>query len=235
MAERLADRPGVLHRRRESAEHPFGSIKHWMGHGGFLMRRLENVWGEFSLTALAYNIRRATTLVGIPELIAAWGVQTSWNRPPPRTCCNASGRMASANRRQPTHGPNPRPLTPQNPTRAYFSHSRVPLRTAASRSCTACHRKSTGPEPIRGLISHTSVAGGAATRKPCRIQAISLILAGRLLLYMSPTTAGRKRSPSAVATAVWGLAGVFLLIEIPACVDGFLRRPACGKIAGLRA
>ena len=89
MAERLADRPGVLHRRRESAEHPFGSIKHWMGHGGFLMRRLKNVRGEFSLTALAYNIRRATTLVGIPELIAAvpsviaaWGVQTSWNRPP---------------------------------------------------------------------------------------------------------------------------------------------------------
>ena len=82
MAERLADRPGVLHRRRESAEHPFGSIKHWMGYGGFLMRRLENVRGEFSLTALAYNIRRAMTLVGIPELIAAWGVQTSWNRPP---------------------------------------------------------------------------------------------------------------------------------------------------------
>ena len=71
--------------------------------------------------------------------------------------------------------------------------------------------------------------------KPCRIQAISLILAGMLLLYMSPTTAFRKRSPSAVATAVWGLAGVFLLIEIPACVDDFLRRPACGKIAGLRA
>ena len=71
MAQRLAGRPGVLHRRRESAEHPFGSIKHWMGHGGFLMRRLENVQGEFSLTALAYNIRRATILVGIPELIAA--------------------------------------------------------------------------------------------------------------------------------------------------------------------
>ena len=70
MAERLASRPGLLDRRRESAEHPFGSIKHWMGHGGFLMRRLENVRGEFSLTALAYNIRRATTLVGIPELIA---------------------------------------------------------------------------------------------------------------------------------------------------------------------
>ena len=68
---RIAKRNGVLHRRRESVEHPFGSIKHWMGYGGFLMRRLENVWGELSLTALAYNIRRATTLVGIPELIAA--------------------------------------------------------------------------------------------------------------------------------------------------------------------
>ena len=53
------------------AEYPFGSIKHGMGHGGFLIRRLENVRGEFSLTALAYNIRRAATLAGIPELIAA--------------------------------------------------------------------------------------------------------------------------------------------------------------------
>ena len=132
MAERLADRPGVLHRRRESAEHPFGSIKHWMGHGGFLMRRLENVRGEFSLTALAYNIRRATTLVGIPELIAAWGRSNQLESPPPRACCNASGRMASANRRQPTHGPNPRPLTPQNSTRAYFSHSLGPIRPGGS-------------------------------------------------------------------------------------------------------
>ena len=42
-----------------------------MGQGAFLMRRLENVRAEFSLTALAYNIRRAITLVGIPALIAA--------------------------------------------------------------------------------------------------------------------------------------------------------------------
>ncbi len=35
------------------------------------MRRLQNVCGEFSLTALAYNIRRAITLIGIPGLIAA--------------------------------------------------------------------------------------------------------------------------------------------------------------------
>lgn len=71
MATRLKSRPDVLDRRRESVEHPFGTIKQWMGQGAFLMRRLENVRGEFSLTALAYNMRRAITLVGVPGLIAA--------------------------------------------------------------------------------------------------------------------------------------------------------------------
>ena len=40
-------------------EHPFGSIKQWMYQGAFLMRGLANVRAEFSLTALAYNLRRA--------------------------------------------------------------------------------------------------------------------------------------------------------------------------------
>ena len=71
MARRLARRPDILRRRRESVEHPFGSIKQWMGQGAFLMRRLENVRGEFSLTALAYNMRRAINLVGVPTLVEA--------------------------------------------------------------------------------------------------------------------------------------------------------------------
>jgi transposase len=71
MAERLAARPEALNLRRETVEHPFGSIKQWMGQGAFLTRRLDNVRGEFSLTALAYNIRRAITLVGVPTLIEA--------------------------------------------------------------------------------------------------------------------------------------------------------------------
>ncbi len=70
MAERLAARPEVMHRRRRSVEHPFGLIKQWMGQGAFLTRRIGNVRGEFSLTALAYNMRRAINLVGIPALIA---------------------------------------------------------------------------------------------------------------------------------------------------------------------
>ena len=71
MAARLAARPEVLDQRRTCVEHPFGTIKQWMNQGAFLMRRLQNVRGEFSLTALAYNIRRAITLIGVPGLIAA--------------------------------------------------------------------------------------------------------------------------------------------------------------------
>jgi transposase len=71
MEVRLAKRPDVLDRRRETVEHPFGSIKQWMNQGAFLMRGLENVRGEFSLTALAYNLRRALNIVGVFGLIAA--------------------------------------------------------------------------------------------------------------------------------------------------------------------
>jgi transposase len=71
MAERLATRPDILDQRRESVEHPFGSMKQWMGQGAFLMRGLGCVRGEFSLTALAYTIRRAITILGIPTLIEA--------------------------------------------------------------------------------------------------------------------------------------------------------------------
>ena len=53
---RLTARPELLDQRREIVEHPFGTIKHWMNQGTFLMRGLENVRAEFSLTALAYNL-----------------------------------------------------------------------------------------------------------------------------------------------------------------------------------
>ncbi|MDB2369143.1 transposase [Octadecabacter sp.] len=71
MAERPAANPDVLDQRRESVEHPFGSIKQRMGQRNFLTRRIENVRGEFSLTALAYNIRHALTLVGLAGLVQA--------------------------------------------------------------------------------------------------------------------------------------------------------------------
>ena len=68
---RLAARPGILDQRRELVEHPFGSIKQWMNQGAFLMRGLEKVRAEFSLTALAYNLRRVLTILGVGPLLAA--------------------------------------------------------------------------------------------------------------------------------------------------------------------
>ena len=71
MQARLAKRPEVLDRRRETVEHPFGTIKQWMNQGAFLMRGLEKVRAEFSLTALAYNLRRVLNIVGFAGLLAA--------------------------------------------------------------------------------------------------------------------------------------------------------------------
>jgi len=71
MQARLAKRPGVLDHRRETVEHPFGTIKQWMNQGAFLMRGLEKVRAEFSLTALAYNLRRVLNIVGFADLMAA--------------------------------------------------------------------------------------------------------------------------------------------------------------------
>src|ERR1019366_7542575 len=52
-------------------EHPFGSIKQWMNQGAFLMRGLENVRAEFSLTALVYNMRRALNIIGVEAMMTA--------------------------------------------------------------------------------------------------------------------------------------------------------------------
>jgi hypothetical protein len=71
IATRLAARPGNLDVRRETVEHPFGSIMQWMNQGAFLMRGLENVGAKFSVTALAYNLRRAINIIGIPGMIRA--------------------------------------------------------------------------------------------------------------------------------------------------------------------
>jgi transposase len=71
MEERIAERPDLLDRRREIIEHPFGTIKQWMNQGAFLMRGLEKVRAEFSLTTLAYNLRRALNILGVEKLMAA--------------------------------------------------------------------------------------------------------------------------------------------------------------------
>ena len=57
--------------RRRIVEHPFGTIKAWMGHTHFLMKGLKNVRTEISLQVLAYNLKRVMQILGTGPLIAA--------------------------------------------------------------------------------------------------------------------------------------------------------------------
>ncbi|MEM8636996.1 MAG: IS1182 family transposase [Pseudomonadota bacterium] len=69
--ERLDKDPTQLAVRSMTVEHPYGTIKSWMGATHFKMRRLKNVATEMALHVLAYNMTRVMNLIGIPALIAA--------------------------------------------------------------------------------------------------------------------------------------------------------------------
>lgn len=71
MNERVAARPDILRRRKAIVEHPFGTIKRWMNQAYFLTRGLSSVRAEFSLSALAYNLKRVLAIVGVPRLLVA--------------------------------------------------------------------------------------------------------------------------------------------------------------------
>jgi Transposase DDE domain len=73
MEPRVRSRPEVMKQRKQLVEHPFGTRKRWWDQGVFLMRGVEKVRTEFSVTVLADNLRRVLNLVGIPRLIAALG------------------------------------------------------------------------------------------------------------------------------------------------------------------
>ncbi|MBB4209764.1 DDE family transposase [Roseinatronobacter bogoriensis subsp. barguzinensis] len=70
MRDRLRSATDPMTLRRSTVEHPFGTIKAWMGTTHFLMRRLKNVRTEMALNVLAYNIKRMIALVGIKRLMA---------------------------------------------------------------------------------------------------------------------------------------------------------------------
>ena len=57
--------------RKALSEHPFGTMKRAMDQGYFLLKGLRKVRGEFSLTVLAYNLKRVLNLVGVPQLLVA--------------------------------------------------------------------------------------------------------------------------------------------------------------------
>lgn len=69
--QRLRARPEMMRKRKATVEHPFGTLKRSMDQGYFLTRGLESVRAEFSLSALAYNIKRVMTILGATALIEA--------------------------------------------------------------------------------------------------------------------------------------------------------------------
>ena len=68
---RLDAHPEKMRERRQTVEHPFGTIKMWMGSTHFLMKRLKNVRTEMALHVLAYNLKRVMNIIGIGPLMAA--------------------------------------------------------------------------------------------------------------------------------------------------------------------
>ncbi len=71
MLERLANAPETPVIRKQTVEHPFGTIKMWMGATNFLTRRFKNVSTEMSLHVLAYNMKRMMAIMGVQALTKA--------------------------------------------------------------------------------------------------------------------------------------------------------------------
>jgi transposase len=68
---RLDEHPEMMRQRRETVEHPFGTIKARMGATHFLMKTLPRVATEMALHVLAYNLTRVINIVGAQPLMAA--------------------------------------------------------------------------------------------------------------------------------------------------------------------
>jgi len=71
MQQRLDRQPEMMRVRRQTVEHPFGTIKHWMGWTHFLTKTLACVRTEMSLHVLAYNLKRVMRILGTGEMMRA--------------------------------------------------------------------------------------------------------------------------------------------------------------------
>ena len=71
MQERLDKNPEAMRTRRETVEHPFGTIKMRMGATHFLCKTLPKVATEMALCVLTYNLTRVMNIVGVEKLLEA--------------------------------------------------------------------------------------------------------------------------------------------------------------------
>jgi transposase len=68
---RLDKNPDAMRGRRETVEHPFGTIKMRMGATHFLCKTLPKVATEMALCVLTYNLTRVINIVGVAKLMEA--------------------------------------------------------------------------------------------------------------------------------------------------------------------
>jgi transposase len=68
---RLDHNPDAMRVRRSTAEHPFGTMKCWMGATHFLTMTLPKVATEMALNVLAYNMKRVIAIIGVDALLEA--------------------------------------------------------------------------------------------------------------------------------------------------------------------
>jgi Transposase DDE domain len=71
MQRRLDQAPEKMETRRQTVEHPFGTIKAWMGATHFQTKTLRRVSTEMSLHVLAYNLKRVMKVLGVVPLMQA--------------------------------------------------------------------------------------------------------------------------------------------------------------------
>ena len=73
---RLDENPQAMRRRRDTVEHPFGTIKARLGTTHFLMKRLRDARTGIALSVLAYNLPRVINILGVRPRLAAIQTQT---------------------------------------------------------------------------------------------------------------------------------------------------------------
>jgi len=71
MQRRMNHAPDMMRVRKRTVEHPFGTLKQWMGSTHFLTRKLVGVSAEMSLNVLAYNMKRVMKIIGTEGLLKA--------------------------------------------------------------------------------------------------------------------------------------------------------------------
>lgn len=93
MQQRMDLGPQAMRIRRRSVEHPSGTMKAWMGHTHFQMKRLKDAKTEISLRILAYSLKRVMQILGLVPLMAA--IRTS-NRAHLAPCQPAASAKAAS-------------------------------------------------------------------------------------------------------------------------------------------